>query len=387
MRRMPDTDYYQVLGLPPDAQQDAIRQRFRELARRYHPDVNREPGAETRFKEIAEAYRVLSQAESRREYDNMRAEAEIRRRAAQRQRAAAADAVRNTAHGSAATRNRPAGARSAERAAQANAANSAVQASLRDAQVYFVQGKYDDARRCANQAIRMDASNARAWEILGDIAWRQNDPARAGQLYSYAIQHDPRSAVLRQKFEAVMGDHSLASWKVYPINRAQLLQWAGWTMVSLCVVTPLVFGWQPHPIWTAGGEPVAAFSLMTISSLLSGLLMSLSGGLQPFSREVWWLNGRSSKRPTGGLLALLGVLLFPAMVACHLGAGLFLRREPNTLHRAALAVVVLNCCFIITYFEVYHPALRMLAEVMIVRPGLSWLALIAGWTIGDTLRG
>ncbi len=387
MRRMPDKDYYQVLGLQPDALQDSIRQRFRELARRYHPDVNREPGAEARFKDIAEAYRVLSHAESRREYDVLRAEAEARRRAAQRQRAAAAEAARSAAQNPTAPRGRPAGARSAERAAQAQTANSAVQASLRDAQVLFVQGQYDAARRCANQAIKLDAANARAWEILGDIAWRQNDPARAGQLYSYAIQHDPRSAVLRQKFEAVMGNNTLASWKVYPISRAQVLQWAGWTLVSLCVATPVIFGWQPHPIWTAGGEPVAAFSLMTISSLLSGLLMSLSGGLQPFSREVWWLNGRTSRRPTGGLLALLGVLLFPVMVACHLLAGLFLRREPNTLHRAALAVVVLNCCFIISYFEVYAPATRMLAEVMIVRPGLSWLALIAGWTIGDTLRG
>ena len=52
-------DYYEALGVSRDASQDEIRQAYRRLARRYHPDVNKEAGAEDRFKQISEAYEVL----------------------------------------------------------------------------------------------------------------------------------------------------------------------------------------------------------------------------------------------------------------------------------------------------------------------------------------
>jgi curved DNA-binding protein len=62
-------DYYEVLGVPRDAGADDLQQAFRRLARKNHPDVNRDPGAEERFKEINEAYSVLSDPKTRRKYD------------------------------------------------------------------------------------------------------------------------------------------------------------------------------------------------------------------------------------------------------------------------------------------------------------------------------
>lgn len=62
-------DYYEVLGVSRDASADQIQQAFRTLARKHHPDVNKDPGAEDRFKEINEAYHVLSDPETRKRYD------------------------------------------------------------------------------------------------------------------------------------------------------------------------------------------------------------------------------------------------------------------------------------------------------------------------------
>jgi molecular chaperone DnaJ len=62
-------DYYEVLGVSRDASETEIKKSFRRLARELHPDVNKEPDAEDRFKEAAEAYEVLSDAERRRTYD------------------------------------------------------------------------------------------------------------------------------------------------------------------------------------------------------------------------------------------------------------------------------------------------------------------------------
>lgn len=62
-------DYYEILGIPRDADKEEIKRAYRRLARKYHPDVNKEAGAEERFKEINRAYEILSEPETRSRYD------------------------------------------------------------------------------------------------------------------------------------------------------------------------------------------------------------------------------------------------------------------------------------------------------------------------------
>ena len=62
-------DFYDVLGVPKNADKDRIKAAYRELAKKYHPDINKEPGAEEKFKEIKEAYDVLYDDEKRANYD------------------------------------------------------------------------------------------------------------------------------------------------------------------------------------------------------------------------------------------------------------------------------------------------------------------------------
>lgn len=64
-------DYYHVMGVARDATQDQIKQAYRKLARKFHPDVSKEPDAEAKFKEVGEAYEVLKDPEKRAAYDQL----------------------------------------------------------------------------------------------------------------------------------------------------------------------------------------------------------------------------------------------------------------------------------------------------------------------------
>lgn len=66
---MAKRDYYEVLGLSKGASQDEIKKAYRSLAKKYHPDINKEPGAEEKFKEINEAYDTLSDESKKARYD------------------------------------------------------------------------------------------------------------------------------------------------------------------------------------------------------------------------------------------------------------------------------------------------------------------------------
>ncbi len=62
-------DYYEILGISRDTDKEEIKRAYRRLARKYHPDVNKDPGADEQFKEINRAYEVLSEPEIRSRYD------------------------------------------------------------------------------------------------------------------------------------------------------------------------------------------------------------------------------------------------------------------------------------------------------------------------------
>ena len=64
-------DYYKIMGVARDASADDIKQAYRRLARKYHPDVSKEKDAEARFKEVGEAYEVLRDPEKRAAYDSL----------------------------------------------------------------------------------------------------------------------------------------------------------------------------------------------------------------------------------------------------------------------------------------------------------------------------
>ena len=66
---MNNSEYYDRLGVSKDASQDEIKRAYRKMSKKYHPDINKEPGAEEKYKEVQEAYETLSDDQKRAAYD------------------------------------------------------------------------------------------------------------------------------------------------------------------------------------------------------------------------------------------------------------------------------------------------------------------------------
>src|SRR5579871_2513626 len=252
-------DYYAILGLEPTAAPDAIKKRYRELARRYHPDVNPSPDAAQKIKAINQAYHVLGDQDRRGLYDTERAlrshtRAEPPRPTtgtSTRSRPATAPpsqpdaASANWEFDGFGRKHRPAsganGASDANRtsgttrageegrttasgtrnSATARARDDAAQTQARQAKKAAIDGRirsimtaamtaydtrnYAEAEALCRSALALDHSVAVAHEMLGDLYDRRGQREDASIAYSYAIQFNPRNYSAQGKLDRLIG--------------------------------------------------------------------------------------------------------------------------------------------------------------------------------------
>lgn len=242
-------DHYQTLGLDPKASPEEIKKRYRELARRYHPDLNPDPKAAQQITAINEAYHVLNDPDRRSVYDAHRI---LNQPAAARaaggqsnppphsasagapprpQSPRSTDSARTAGTGpsrpypsdragfngfgrtapddaSGQAPPRSTGAQqSARRPAGRDAPpkSSTVNTLVSEAQLAFVNRRYKEAEALCKQALDLDRRNAVVYELLGDIYARKGQTESATTAYSYAIQFNPRNYSIHGKLDRMIG--------------------------------------------------------------------------------------------------------------------------------------------------------------------------------------
>lgn len=408
--------HYEVLGLSQEATVEQIKKRFRELARKYHPDLNRDhPEYHEVFIRITTAYEVLSDTARRARYD-------LDLRDKQRRQGDA----RSGAYGSAPfTQQRPtpppggasrpstggptggsAGARPGSTAGdfrarrEAEQRRQAVARQMEQARQAYQRGNYREAQRLCEEVVQT-SRNANAYDMLGDVYARQGRYDDAIRCYTVAAQLLPNDGRIMTKLNRAVaqsrrsgptsvGDDFLRNTAGYA-SRADGQKRLGYqlavTFFGLAVVfflmawplgrTELPMGLAFAPHWT-----LSHLVFMAIDGLFAGAVLAAAGWLRPPDQELLYQSfsvGRLNI-PMGVLLFLVGILSYPLALLLYL---------PLAFRQASVSrsvLTVFTAVFVLVLgFTVAAPA-KAQWETMLFGGNVIFPAMLFGWFIGELFR-
>jgi tetratricopeptide (TPR) repeat protein len=379
-------NHYEVLGLPMSATPEQIRKRYRELVRRYHPDVNPAPDAKERFLRIQEAYQVLSNPERRRHYDallRLQAQSAIPR----------PDRSVSTPH--AADRGRQPSPAGGTRPTSATPRTDEARRAIYEAERAFLQGRLRDALHWARQATRLQPRHPQGYIIIGDVYRMQGHIEAALNAYTYALQLDPNNLDLQRKFERLAGMARAASPPTTPTPSIQLpvlrlppewklyaAQSLGWGTVLMLIALSATVPGEAHTLFRLL-PLVSTWSLnlviyLGLAGLLTGFLLSVSRWVSPLEDALPWRR-YGARLSLGGILVAMGALCFPLTALLYTLYGLLHGGLNASVSRSFGAVGVLTLLFGLAYPHDTLPTLLFGGNLL-------FLTHLGGWYLGDSFQ-
>jgi curved DNA-binding protein CbpA len=380
--------HYEVLGLTQEATQQEIKKRYRELARSHHPDVAPSPQAASRFREIAEANRILSDPAKRANYD-----AELKLSA--RLRVPSNPANNKPATPKAGETSQPPKPKHDPTVGEKRAAE--VRQLLEDSRRSFALLRHREAEEQCRSAIKLDGRNTKAYELLGDILLKRRGPDEALAMYSFAVQLDRNNRDAQEKLDRIVGRPSGATMAGSaararrPATAARVSFGPAKSRVGVtatcAVLLPVllsVIGAAVHPTatspWVFQWDPILVISLATCG-MASGKTAAANNWLVPANAV---LGGRGV--PGAGPHALAPFLLVGSLLFFHAAALLYLLFAP--IHGARSRSVLGSLLFAYVLLTLFAVAANVSGRyVMLFGGNIVFPCFLFGWFAGDKLSG
>jgi curved DNA-binding protein CbpA len=366
---VPQKTHYEILGLPKTASTAEIKKRYRELARKYHPDVARDKASAAKtFVAITESYRTLLDPEKRRAYD-----------------ATLIDVT--TAASPPKSSSRP----STPPGMQSTSANLHPDISklLKDAEIAFIRKRLDQAKNLCKQAIKIDKSCARAHAILGDIHRAKHQHEMAINEYTYAIQFNPSDKDSAKKLNQLLEQSSPVnfSWEAPDgrmSNVAIALNTIGWSMAIFILF--LINIYPGKPISWLGYYHLSIIKswswnligLMFGDGILVGFLMGINRLIEhPDDELIFDMGGRGwSIIPTGLILLLFGPVFFVGSASFYIVFGLI-----QDAISKSIVFIILTTVIIAALSALLFPIDKI--SVLLFGGNVAFVGALIGWYFGS----
>ena len=397
--------HYQVLGLTPDASPEEVKRRFRELARKHHPDLNpNSPDTHALFLRINQAHETLSDPNLRASYDlslrdQARREAEARARFSGRQ----AGGTRS-GNGSrpSADAPPPSSANLREERLAAERRRMAVR-SMDAARFAYGRGNLREADRLARESLNF-ARTGPAHEMLGDIYNRQGRIDKALQHYTVAAQLSPNNGPIMAKFQRLSrmasAGETRSSGSSFQRGRGgassrqklmlrSLSRFAHRSIItSLGLLTCLFFvlvwphlgrGTLDWPFLTE--MPVPQLICMALAGFFGGVTLSAGGWVRRFQDEMVVSAGNPPRfLPLGLVLGLFGSVGMPLAFVVYGFIAYFQSYVSTSILSLFGTATMLSVFFAMGGEE------RALLQILFAGGNIIFLCMLAGWWFGEVLR-
>ena len=406
-------DYYQILGLTPTATPAEVKKRYRELVRKYHPDVNASADAAQKILAINEAYHTLGDVEKRSHYDALRTLSQNSRptRSETPSSAPSNGTPRSAVDFNGFGTTRPTDRngfppqpvrRPGPKKAPAGSDDIDTERLMMEARLAYVNRQFPKAEKFCLEVLKTSPKSAIAHELLGDIYAREGDTSRASTAYSYALQFNPQGRSAQTKMESLVG------------NRITPLRTSATTFTSQKFATPAV------PFSTAAFSAVAVIAVCTfllalivlflapggvattlpigfqvtyalvpaliLNGICSGTLLAFYGHMRPSRLELWKTPLPEDKLPIklGFLLIVSSLLSLLLSFVIWIVVGLAKKPLSVSLFRAYAVAFAVS---LLTAFA-YHPTSSSPPQWLLMFFGgnLIFPFLILGWFLGDKFR-
>src|SRR5579872_498864 len=407
-------NHYEALGLPPTATPEQIKRKYRELARRYHPDVNASAEAANRIISINQAYRVLGDPDRRATYDAERLVAQTpsaprpqARPAAQQRQSAAAREPDGTVHfdgfGRAYTRPKAPARKAPPPRATADTQTKPLARILSEAKLAFINRDYTGCYKLCQEALQINPREAAAHEILGDIYLHRGDSERASTAFSYAVQFNPRNQSAQAKLNRLMrAGPAPAHGPTVTFTRPAylgaargrtpdfVLAFISMLAGGIAIATPILIAFFPGSPSADGlawmfGLSYNLLAALVVGGMASGVLLAFYGRMRPFTEEAWRTvrdDGSRVPAPLAAILMLFSLVWFYGSFLLYIG----MAASRNRFSPSILRAYAVSFALVIVFSIAYHPTGISAWAATLIGGNVLFPAVMYGWFFGDALR-
>lgn len=380
-------DYYEILGLSSTATSADIKKRYRELARKFHPDVAKDKAVSHRaFSQITEAYQTLSDPDKRRSYDASRTPP-------------ASSSRPSAGPGSSRTyESRPSSGQASRPTPPPTGRPLDPGQLVKEAEFAFIRGRMSEAMGLCRQAIRQNRANARAHAILADIYRIQGKKEQAILEYGYAVQFDPSDRGSQEKLEKLLATEHRQhrQSEAQRIRRdvrdeyfaerqsaAQVAHIVGWGICFFLLFLINVYQGTPIPWLAVYAPPVSTWSwnligLLAIDGALVGFLLAVNKLIEHPDDELLFQYLPGAMIPIGVPLVICSLVWFYAAAAGTLLINYLQGSNLKSLARIFGSVTFLTLAAAL----IYEPGR---AQVALYGGNIVFPAAVIGWYLGSVI--